>query len=232
MYSNLWSVLLDIFVIVIVAGCAILGYKRGFARTLVSFFSYVISIIASIILSRIVSSFIMSVIQPNLLTYVQDKVNGIVGQNATASLADVYEQLPYMIKYLVPFKDGSMVGNTIDNSVNQISTALTNNFITPTIQMMIQSIVCVILFFIILFILKFVARRLTFINRIPIIGGINSIFGFVLGLIQAGIIIVILTNILYLVIGFSKGNMSFLNMETINNSLLFKNIYDFVISIF
>lgn len=229
MYNNIGSIILDVSVIVIIGFCAVLGYKRGFASTLVNILSCVASVIIANFLSIGIAKKIMIFTEPNILSYVQDKTKEIISSGTNATIGDVYNQLPYFLKSLVPFSDNSQIENAVDNSVNQISSVLTNDFIVPTIQMLLQSFLCIILFFILLFLFRFIGKRLNFINKIPIIGGVNAILGLILGLVQALVVIVILINIIYLIIAISKGNLSFINLQVINESILFKNIYDIIL---
>lgn len=227
MNSTLYSIILDILVVVIIASGVILGYKRGFVRTIFNILRYIISIVTSFFLSTIISKFIIVLIQPNILEYIQNKANDIISSNSISTINDIYEKLPYISKYLQKIGDSGI----LDNVTNKISTVITNNFILPALQLLIQGVICIILFFIMLFLSNFIIKKLTFVNKIPVVGRMNEILGLIAGFVNSFIILFILTSLVHFIIQISANQISILNIKVIESSLLFEKLYNVVLLI-
>lgn len=226
------SIFLDVVVVGITARCVVLGYKKGFVTTVVTLFSYILSLILAFVLSNIFSKIIISAIEPNVLDYVHSKIQQIMASNTNLTAISFVNALPEFLKGLFPNDVVATIDSTMANSTEQAATMVTETFFAPAIQLLIQSALLFVLFFVLLGILNFIARRLTFINKIPLVGSTNAILGTVTGFIQALIIVIIIVNVVSLIISVTNNSWVILNSDTINSTLIFKNIYKIILNIF
>ena len=104
-------------------------------------------------------------------------------------------------------------------------TALMDGIISPTCIIIIRSIVVILLFIVFAAILGIIARAAGFINKIPVLGKINSLLGGAAGLCEAAVMIVILCLVTRLISSMFSGNVILFNDTAINSTFLFKNIY-------
>ena len=105
-------------------------------------------------------------------------------------------------------------------------TALMDGIISPACIIIIRSIIVILLFIIFVAILGLAARAAGFINKIPLLGKINSLLGGVAGLCEAAVIIVLFCLVTRLISSMFSGNVILFNDTAINSTFLFKNIYN------
>jgi hypothetical protein len=131
-------------------------------------------------------------------------------------------------------------GGTVNNAVSQlivtsiesgnINSGLTNvlmdNLITPIIIIPLRTLIFFILFVIMCLVLSFLAKSLAIVNRIPVIGRINSGLGIIMGIIQSVIIIFLVCIGVNILIALTGNNIIFLNTMTIDESFVFGYIYN------
>ena len=105
-------------------------------------------------------------------------------------------------------------------------TALMDGIISPACIIIIRSIVVILLFIVFAAILGIIARGAGFINKIPVIGKINSLLGGVAGLCEAAVIIVLFCLVTRLISSMFGGEVILFNDTAINSTFLFKHIYN------
>lgn len=105
-------------------------------------------------------------------------------------------------------------------------TALMDGIISPACIIIIRSIVVILLFIVFAAILGIIARGAGFINKIPVIGKINSLLGGVAGLCEAAVIIVLFCLVTRLISSMFGGEVILFNDTAINSTFLFKSIYN------
>ena len=108
---------------------------------------------------------------------------------------------------------------------SSVKTALMDGIISPACIIIIRSIVVILLFIVFVAILGLTARVAGFINKIPVIGKINSLLGGVAGLCEAAVMIVMLCLVTRLISSMFGGDVILFNDTAINSTFLFKNIY-------
>ncbi|MCL2108632.1 MAG: CvpA family protein [Oscillospiraceae bacterium] len=107
-----------------------------------------------------------------------------------------------------------------------ISAAITANLVAPIVFVPLRSTLFFIIFVLLCVSLSIVARKLTFINRIPLVGNVNSFLGIIAGLIKSAVIIVIVCISVKILITITGNDVIFLNTMTINESYIFKHVYN------
>jgi uncharacterized membrane protein required for colicin V production len=108
-----------------------------------------------------------------------------------------------------------------------ITTALVDNLVAPVILIPLRTLIFFILFVIICIVTSFFAKKLAIINRIPLVGGINSFLGGVTGLLKSAVIILLVCIGLNILITITGNNIIFINTMTIEETFLFRHIYNF-----
>jgi hypothetical protein len=98
--------------------------------------------------------------------------------------------------------------------------------IQPAILSLIKPIVFLLVFTVVVFILRLVSRLFRALNMMPVIGGVNAVFGGVLGFVQAFVIMMMVCAALRIVIGLTGNDIVFINTAVIDKTALFKSLYD------
>jgi len=108
-----------------------------------------------------------------------------------------------------------------------IAEALLDTLVEPVITIPLRTLLFFILFAIICLCVSFFAKRLAIINRIPLIGRVNSILGGATGLLKAAVIIMLICMGLNILITVTDNTIIFINTMTIEETFIFRHIYNF-----
>jgi hypothetical protein len=115
----------------------------------------------------------------------------------------------------------------IESGKSSISTGLVDNLIEPIIMIPLRTLIFFIIFVIICLVTSFFAKKLAIINRIPLVGPVNSFLGGVAGLVKSAVIILLICISLNILITITGNNIIFINTMTIEQSFIFSHIYYF-----
>lgn len=120
-----------------------------------------------------------------------------------------------------------IVISILDADTDDFAGAITDNIVKPVVLVPMRALIFLILFVIILIVLGLAAKLMKGINKIPLIGGINKILGAAAGLIQGAVVIFLICIFIQVVIALSGNELIFLNTMTIDETFVFKKIYNF-----
>ncbi len=205
------GLIIDIVLVAIVLIFAIIGLKKGFFKTILSLFSWVVCLLVAIFLAKYVANWINGIYDFTSLigTKIEEALSGmgevfnksINSYNAdgataesvkTAILADI-QAVQGMNGVLLRFI--IMVFN--NTSFDPTSTATVGNILGMTIGHMCVILISGILIFIVLkIVIALLTRLFDKISKVKIIGGLNKAFGFILGALKGACIVVIINIIL------------------------------------
>ena len=113
----------------------------------------------------------------------------------------------------------SVVVSVVQSSGNP-GKAVLDNVAKPVVLVPLRTIIFVVLFILIFIILSIV-------NKLPLIGKLNSLLGGVAGLLQGLVIVFIVVIIAHMAVELTNNTLIFLNDMTINKSFAFSKIYNF-----
>jgi hypothetical protein len=108
-----------------------------------------------------------------------------------------------------------------------VSGALLDNIIAPLIIVPLRTLIFFILFAIICIVMSIIAKKMEIVNKIPLIGTVNSVLGGTIGLVKALVIVFLVCIGLNILITVTGNAIIFINTMTINESAIFKHIYNF-----
>ena len=158
--------LIDIILIAIIALTTFIGYKKGLIKVAFGLISFLLAIVIAIILYKPISNFIIN------YTTLDDKIEETV-ENKIASSDSIKEE----------------TNNFIANYYSDIKNASTS-VIAKNISQIIINIGCIVIVFIISnVILLFFKFSGDLIAKLPLIKQLNSVGGFMYGLLKGFIII-------------------------------------------
>lgn len=162
------SFLLDIAVLAALLAALAIGYKKGFALTIVKSCSYIISVIITGCFYKAASSYIAA---SKFGLFLTEKVEGIL----LKSMAQKTDELISDIALPQILKKGIADGEFFQNAVNTLAQNITNAIITV--------ITVIVLFVLLRFLLKVMKKPIKALASLPIIKHIDKFLGGAIGII-------------------------------------------------
>ena len=187
---------LDCIVVAIVIATTIIGYRRGFLRSILQAFGCIIAFSLAFWLSNITANFLFdTAFHDTLHGKIVEGWEASVSDGVTPALADrvekTFDALPSILKADL---DAEAVAQGIRSSVGteQTGTAvadyIVNDVVGPLIVAVIRCVAFLILFVVLLFAIRLCKKLLKPITKLPLVRQADKWLGFVFGLIQ-GIIL-------------------------------------------
>ena len=105
--------------------------------------------------------------------------------------------------------------------------AVESALVAPAVKAVLKGIIWIAATFILLLVSRIVADAFKGLNKIPIIGPINSLLGAALGLAEGAVLIYLLSQVVKLVCYFTSNSLMFLNLSTVEKTFIFKYFFDF-----
>lgn len=105
--------------------------------------------------------------------------------------------------------------------------AVMNGILKPNCTLMIRTIAFVVIFILVNIILRVITTASKLINKIPVIGKVNSVLGLVLGLVEGVFAVFVVCLVIRFVVSISSANSILFNQSAIDSTFLFKTFYNF-----
>lgn len=231
---QIYSLLIDIIVIAIFAVIVVSAYRKGFLRGVISVIGYIAAIFLAIVISEYMAKFIFDAfIRDNIIESINTQfASGIDQTNISLVVTGILASIPKFFANSITTHFGGEQGiidsieNAFGGNIDNVSTVITDEVLSPIITALVQTIVCVILFFIFITIVRLISGMFQGFYAIPIIGPINSLLGGVLGIIQAIIILLIISSVCHMAISLSANGLEYFNTDIIEKTFIFKLIYN------
>ncbi|MGN0680365.1 MAG: CvpA family protein [Oscillospiraceae bacterium] len=109
----------------------------------------------------------------------------------------------------------------------ELGDTVINNFVRPNCIVVIRTIAFILIYSIVFAVLRFIASAAKLIDKIPIIGDVNSMLGGIAGLVEGILILFIFCLATRLIVSVFDGDVMIFNQETIEKTFIFKKVYEF-----
>ncbi len=119
-----------------------------------------------------------------------------------------------------------LVLGMMDSKESLRDTVMTT-FVRPNCIIVIRTAAFVLIYAIVFAIIRFIASASKLIDKIPVVGDINSFLGGIAGAVEGILIVFIFCLAARLVVSVLDGNAMIFNQETIDKTFIFKRIYEF-----
>lgn len=228
---NSWvSFIYDAAAVAIILICMVRGAKDGFAKAFVQTVGLVVSVAAALYVSRVCASLIYTTaIQPGLLSTIESSIeNAVDTESVVEGLKSALGAIPALSAVLFDF---SGVEASLDGAVNlessKIAAVVESSVIRPVVEPLLQMIIFILTLIILMFVVTLLAKGSKGFNKVPLIGGINSFLGALMGIINGGVLLCAAAAVISLIIS-AKGDSQYLSQDIISNTYIFKWIYNAV----
>ena len=218
------SLIATIVVIAFLIFFVIYGYIRGFLKIILTTMALVVTIVAAGLLAPTVAgwletTFVGKNIDQRIGSYLEKTIDSPVINNVEKAQNAVIEKLP-LPKYM---REDIREKNTAGEYVALKVTNFTGYLKTRLVKSLVKVIACVLLLVLIYVIIRILLRISGAINRIPIVGGINRLFGAIVGLFEG---LLILWCLCLIITMFASTKFGIQVVDVINSSKVLKYIYD------
>ena len=105
--------------------------------------------------------------------------------------------------------------------------AAMNGIIKPNCTLFIRSVVFGVIFLLVNLALRIAAAAAKLVNKMPVIGKVNSLLGFILGFVEGIIVVFVVCLAIRFLVSVTDANSILFNQTAIDSTFLFKWIYDF-----
>lgn len=113
------------------------------------------------------------------------------------------------------------------NAPVNVRDAVVGGIIEPCFTVLVQTLLFTLIFFGVVIILNLIAKALKFVNKIPLLGGLNSVLGGAVGLVQGVLTVCVICLMVRVIVVLSGGNVIFFNNAVIDSTMMFGFFYDF-----
>ncbi len=231
------SIILDVILITIFAAFIFTAAKKGFMLTLLELLAVIVALAMSHQLSPVVAQATYdAVLEESLIKTVETQIDETLNISSTTAQAELLlESIP---DFMVSF--ASSAGVDLEEVKTQISFEKfsSENLATELVEKIAQPIAVgalTVIFFLLLsavliFALKWLAKLLSKLFKLPLIGTVNKVLGGVLGACKGVLVIVFVCTFLELI--FANGDSEISN--AVNNSYvigLLDNVNPFIKSL-
>lgn len=232
---QLFSLVLDIVLLVTALLLIRRAYRNGFLRSVVLFVGLLAAIFLSIGLSRWLANVLY---EQCFRSAVIEQVNEVVQSTAgEVSIADLFEDLmgalpgffrnPVLSVFGGQEQISAQLQEQTGGVLDSLGRVVADTIVGPIAISLLQVICCLLIFLICVIIVRLAASLFKGLYAVPILGTVNSVLGAVVGVFQAAIGIYILALLAYIVVSMTGNTLSWLNREIIDNTYLFRWFYRF-----
>ncbi len=165
----------------------------------------------------------------------------IAGNIRNSSSFSVIAEFAQSVGEAVPLFFGGMADEIADGKASAVRSvvlimmsssasfkdAVVNGILEPCVKIFVQTLAFVIIFSIVLIVLSLLSRLLKFVNKIPVIGGLNAFCGGLVGLVEGVFSVFVVCIIVRLITILCGGTIMFFNAADIDSTFVFRVFYNF-----
>ncbi|MBQ3258987.1 MAG: CvpA family protein [Clostridia bacterium] len=199
--------ILDAIVVVIVAVAAIVGYRRGFIRTIIQLAGCIIAFILALSLSATVSTVVYDgLLRDGLHEKIETTWSETVVEGAAQTLTEqtqaVFDTLPTFVQTALDTETITQgiqdsVGN--DHTGTAVADYLVDDLIRPVMVAVIRFVAFLLLFAILMIVIRLLEKLLKPITKLPLVRQTDGLLGTVVGLAKGAVFALVAVTIMQLI---------------------------------
>ena len=210
--------IVDLILLAVLFGSAFYYARRGFAAGIVQMVGSFVSLVAASVAASRISPAVFENFFKNSLV---EKTRQMLENQSGADLETLVERfagfLPDSLKQNIIQAAGGLLDTTAPNA----ALLVVENVIAPLLVPIISIVVFFVTFALCRLVISLVVAMLTIINRIPLVGGINRLLGFVTGLGAGAVNVFVLLCVAWALV-IILGNNSAWNQEMLQQSRFYQ----------
>ena len=208
----------DLILLAILLLVAMRYAGKGFAAALVQFAGNLASLLGASIFSQNIAPVLCTNFFENNFTTSIEKTLADGGQLQLDQLVEKYAGfLPDEIQQSIT----QSAGGVLTGSAPELAEQVVNQVIAPLLTPIIAIVVFFVAFALCKVIVGFVVAVLTNFNRIPILGSVNKLLGFAMGLLAGVVDLYLILCAVWAIIVVTGGSIPWLNQQVLGESIGF-----------
>lgn len=208
----------DLILLAILLLVAMRYAGKGFAAALVQFAGNLASLLGASIFSQNIAPVLFTNFFENNFTTSIEKTLADGGQLQLDQLVEKYAGfLPDEIQQSIT----QSAGGVLTGSAPELAEQVVNQVIAPLLTPIIAIVVFFVAFALCKVIVGFVVAVLTNFNRIPILGSVNKLLGFAMGLLAGVVDLYLILCAVWAIIVATGGSIPWLNQQVLGESIGF-----------
>lgn len=215
----------DIVAVAIIVMCISKGAKNGAVRTIMNSLSYIIAIIAAKIFSSGLAQWLYDNVVSDLL---RSSLAGTVRETMAknGSINEVWANAPLWIKGIIALIPAESVKDVdISSNITAVVDSLMQNVLREPMLWILSALIFVLMFMILSVTIRQIAKVFTVINKIPLIGAVNTVLGGILGAANAIIVLLVIAVFAHVVVTFSAGSIPWVSSQIFEQSFVMRFFY-------
>lgn len=229
--------LIDLSLIIIVVIFGVIGYKKGLVRTFINLVGTIGAVLGSVCIGGNLSSWIYDVfIKNNLLINMEKQVLSSTESGLTA-VEKALSWLPNFVVNMLPSfgVDISTISEQASQTEQQLAVSTATQIeaiVAPVIISLICIIVIIFSFILLSILVRFLSSVVGEIFKIPVLNGINKVFGALFGVIIGIIVVIIAVLVIKIAVPEPNDLNHIFNTVTIESTAIFEKLYDSVSQVY
>lgn len=208
----------DLILLAILLLVAMRYAGKGFAAALVQFAGNLASLLGASIFSQNIAPVLFTNFFENNFTTSIEKTLADGGQLQLDQLVEKYAGfLPVEIQKSI----AQSAGGVLTGNAPELAEQVVNQVIAPLLTPIIAIVVFFVAFALCKVIVGFVVAVLTNFNRIPILGSVNKLLGFAMGLLAGVVDLYLILCAVWAIIVVTGGSIPWLNQQVLGESIGF-----------
>lgn len=176
------SITLDLVVLAMIVACALYYRRRGFVSCILGFVGALVSLFASVTLGNVLAPRLFNALfRQRMVATTTDAI----AQYAEPTLRDVLGNVVGYLPGTALDEMATAAGGNLAGVSQDMAATIVDHVIAPVIVPLIT--VCLFILFFLLFRLVFglFGKMLRSVNYVPVVGSLNRVLGFVMGIVIA-----------------------------------------------
>jgi uncharacterized membrane protein required for colicin V production len=225
-------IIYDAVVVAIIFYTVSKAARQGFAVTIVRFIGYFVSWGVAIAFSPIAARYVFdNFFKQTILDAVSKNITSTANTGIISDeIMKAISAMPKIISATLNVDSQaitSSIGKSVEGTTQNLALYMTDNIFAPASTLILRGIFFFIIFAVVSFIINRICSVLRLVNKIPIVGSVNSFFGGLIGLLEGALILTVVAVAVSLLIRLLPEPRTFFSSEVIDNTIIFKHIYNF-----
>lgn len=184
--------LLDGLMVVLFALCIVLGWHRGFIKTVSGLIALVAAVLVASVLSGPIANLVYhNTVEPTVMATLEEQIEGSLLPSA-AELDGVLEKMPGFVTNLLKagnLDSGAAILDKMDGTDGGATVAqrITQQVITPIVLPLIEMLCSVVLFILTYILAAILLRVLNVVAKLPLLKQLNKVLGLVAGVVNGAL---------------------------------------------
>lgn len=213
------SLILDLVLLAVLVSTALYYRKKGFVAGIVHLGGTLISLIGAWLAASTVSP---AVFEKFFKEGLVEKIHTAIDGQATVNLADMVERFAGFLPDSLKQSILSAADGVLDGGAPDAALSIVENVIAPLLVPIISIVVFFVCFAICRLLVGLLTAMLTGLNRIPVVGSLNRVLGFVTGAVAGLLNVFILLCAAWAILVITGGNSSWWNEAMLEKSLFYQ----------